>query len=315
MTLERDGMFLEILREEKNVSNFLDAFFGFLSRCTDFYIESDGQQNLGFPPGLAEKLVINTFHKWKKQYAITTCTSDDRRSFAEKSEQMGESTFSTSSLEAQISTLDKLKLNIDTASAAPSDRKDTKFVFQSSDSYNGAVRDNYSWSQTITDIDVVIKVPEYVKTGKDLKVNLSSHEIKIYARTIANAEQNDNESSIIFHGVLSHTVRKDESVWSLIPGKSVTIHLEKVTERWWDALIVGEDKIELNKINCTRNLDEMDPAEQMKVQELMWNHQQKLMGKATSEQIRMEQVLKKAWDKDGSPFKGTPYDPSVLKFN
>ena len=26
----------------------------------------------------------------------------------------------------------------------------------------------------------------------------------------------------------------------------------------------------------------------------------------------MQETLKKAWDADGSPFKGTPYDPSLV---
>lgn len=46
-----------------------------------------------------------------------------------------------------------------------------------------------------------------------------------------------------------------------------------------------EPKIELNKIDCSRNLDEMGLTEQMKVEELMWNHQQKLLGKPTSDQL------------------------------
>lgn len=56
-------------------------------------------------------------------------------------------------------------------------------------------------------------------------------------------------------------------------------------ERWWEGLIVDEPKIELNKIDCTKYFDDMAQEEQMKVQELMWNHQQKLLGKPTSEQI------------------------------
>ena len=50
-------------------------------------------------------------------------------------------------------------------------------------------------------------------------------------------------------------------------------------------MIVGEPRIDLAKLDCSRNLDEMGAEEQMKVQELMWNHQQKLLGKPTSEQI------------------------------
>jgi len=62
-------------------------------------------------------------------------------------------------------------------------------------------------------------------------------------------------------------------------------------ERWWEALIVDEPKIDLNKIDCSKHFDDMAPEEQMKVQELMWNQQQKILGKPTSEQIVIVYIL------------------------
>lgn len=29
----------------------------------------------------------------------------------------------------------------------------------------------------------------------------------------------------------------------------------------------------------------------------------------------MEAIMKKAWNAEGSPFEGTSYDPSIIKFN
>ncbi|KAK2584507.1 hypothetical protein KPH14_006880 [Odynerus spinipes] len=196
---------------------------------------------------------------------------------------------------------------------------------QPSDSYNGAVRDTYTWSQTITDIDVLVKLPKSSLKAKDLRVNIEAQRIKIDARAIAikeaiegsetcSASNKEPEWTTIFEGELMFKTKKDESVWSLVPGY-VSIHLEKASERWWDALITEEPKIELNKIDCSRNLDEMGSMEQMKIQELMWNHQQKLLGKPTSDQLKMEEIMKKAWNAEGSPFQGTPYDPSMIKFN
>lgn len=34
----------------------------------------------------------------------------------------------------------------------------------------------------------------------------------------------------------------------------------------------------------------------------------------TSDQIQQEEMLRKAWDADGSPFKGQPFDPNILQF-
>ena len=43
-----------------------DAFFGFLNRRTDFYIEADpdAPAPMGFPPGVAKKLLISSFEKY-----------------------------------------------------------------------------------------------------------------------------------------------------------------------------------------------------------------------------------------------------------
>ena len=36
-----------------------------MSNSTDFYVESDPSEKLGFPPGVSEQLVVNTLRKWQ----------------------------------------------------------------------------------------------------------------------------------------------------------------------------------------------------------------------------------------------------------
>ncbi|XP_078040665.1 nudC domain-containing protein 3 [Augochlora pura] len=315
-----DPMLSKMLLKEKK--DFFDIIFGFLYRNTNFYDEYNPNIKSGPLPGEAEKIVLKSFKKWKNisklqhqnteppknhnsNIEIIEKTEDDAMVIAEETgsqvieEVEVETSIEPQVIEKQIHSKDKDRI---------------------SDSYNGAVRDNYTWSQSINDLDVLVKLPSSIKTAKDLKVNLDSTHIKIEAKASTLSQHQEQECSnsdwtIIFTGELCHKTRKDESVWSVVPGKHISIHLEKASEKWWEALIVGEPQIELNKIDCSRNLDDMGSEEQMKVQELMWNHQQKLLGKPTSEEIRMEKILKKAWNAKGSPFEGTPYDPSVLKFS
>ncbi|CAL7936351.1 unnamed protein product [Xylocopa violacea] len=323
MCSDHDQAFLHILQEEKNITNFLDAFFGFLYRCTDFYVELEADQKVGFPPGMIEKLVLHSFQKWKN---ISKCPSAidsvDNQDVIVHNSDRDQDEFMTVEEDLHVPQVDH-EVEIETSKESQIANQHSQLIERnrSSDSYNGAVRDNYIWSQTISDIDVLVKLPNYVKNAKDLRVHLDSNEIKIESRT-SWVEQNQEVEecryfawTTIFKGELCYKIRKDESMWSIVPGQHISIHLEKASERWWQALIVGEPKIDLTKIDCSRNLDDMGSEAQMKVQELMWNHQQKILGKPTSEQIKMEKVLRKAWDAKGSPFEGTPYDPSIVNFN
>jgi hypothetical protein len=45
----------------------------------------------------------------------------------------------------------------------------------------------------------------------------------------------------------------------------------------------------------------------------MYEQDRKMRGLPTSEEEQQNELLRKAWDAEGSPFKGTPFDPS--KFN
>lgn len=314
MGSNHDETFLHILSEEKNISNFLDAFFGFLNRCTDFYVEANSEQKLGFPPGIAEKLVLNAMYKWKNTAAslqkTTLSVNDDTNSSSVLNQLVLMQNENSSLPVAQEIEIDSCNKSSNINSSSTQSYK-TNHI---SDSYNGAVRESYVWTQTLNDLDVLVKIPERIKASKDtLKVDISSNEIKIDGKPSASTA--DSEWENIFNGKLNFKIRRDESMWSIEDEKQINIHLEKTTERWWEALITDEPKIDLNKIDCSKHFDDMAPDEQMKVQELMWNHQQKILGKPTSEQIKMEATLKQAWNAKGSPFQGTSYDPSIFKYN
>lgn len=49
------------------------------------------------------------------------------------------------------------------------------------------------------------------------------------------------------------------------------------------------------------------------MKKIMYEQQRKQMGLPTTEEESQQEMLKKAWNAEGSPFKGQPFDPS--KFN
>jgi hypothetical protein len=56
-------------------------------------------------------------------------------------------------------------------------------------------------------------------------------------------------------------------------------------EKWWDALLVFEEKIDLSKIDATKPMEDLAEDEQMKIQELVWNQERKRQGLPTSDQL------------------------------
>jgi len=68
-------------------------------------------------------------------------------------------------------------------------------------------------------------------------------------------------------------------------------------------------------MDCSRPIDELPEDSQAVIEKLRWNQEQKLLGKPTDEELRQQEILRKAWNVDGSPFKGTEFDPSVLHIN
>lgn len=59
MTEMYDNALLGILQHVGNIQDFLQVYFGFLYRKTDFYrLLSGPNEKMGFPPGVAEKMVF-----------------------------------------------------------------------------------------------------------------------------------------------------------------------------------------------------------------------------------------------------------------
>jgi hypothetical protein len=67
-----DEIFTQIAGQIGSVQGLLDKFFGFMHRKTDFYIQfekSSSDATMGFPEGVAETMVLQSFKKHKmKRY-------------------------------------------------------------------------------------------------------------------------------------------------------------------------------------------------------------------------------------------------------
>ncbi|XP_025941024.1 nudC domain-containing protein 3 isoform X2 [Apteryx rowi] len=104
--------------------------------------------------------------------------------------------------------------------AAPAEPRPTELPtrqeqFQTNpDSYNGAVRENYAWSQDYSDLEIKVPVPKHIVKGKQVAVDISSGAIRV-------AVLEGGSQRVLMEGKLTHKINTESSLWSLEPGKCV----------------------------------------------------------------------------------------------
>lgn len=204
-----DDLFTHIAGQSGGIKPLLDSFFGFLHRKTDFYVQFDlstdepdskkKQFSMGFPKGVAEKMLVQSFRKYPmKDFTALPAPPDP----VGKDIRVGSATSSSSSTVNFASASDKAfsqgnnqtthesnrvpcSLDVGAGSSAAGgtknrnesgshnksggaktstggDRLSTVQYTEKGTQLpvgNGGVADNYYWTQTLKDLTVYIDVP------------------------------------------------------------------------------------------------------------------------------------------------------------
>ncbi|KDR10273.1 NudC domain-containing protein 3 [Zootermopsis nevadensis] len=300
-----------LVLEKKDASQEnADAAEDVVTKNTDFYqIQDDEADKMGFPPGVAQNCMQKMYKKWEKQarqdhenYSNKRLSSDGDKAPAEGNDTEPESTLVLEKKDASQENADAAEDEV-TKNSVPEEQNPQS----AGESYNGAIRDNYRWTQSILDLDVQIPVPAYITKARDVHVNITATYLSVAIRG-----DEPQEWKTLVDGELCWQTNKADSMWSLEPGKHIQVHFEKTKERWWDAVLLSEPKIDLSNIDATRPMEDLGQDEQMKIQELMWNQERKRQGLPTTDEMETQKLLKEVWNVEGSPFLGTEFDPSLV---
>jgi len=336
-TTKFDDVFMGILQHCEQVEPFLDAIFSFLSRKTDFFrVMHNRDDKMGFPPGVAEKIVMRVFerHQGILNRNKMSSSMENPKSLSEgdvpsmlhsnSQESAYNATPVTLPTETPPATQSSVQIETSLSHEIHSQPSDSSFQAKkdiekdnskglepgkSADCYNGAVLDRYSWSQTIRDIEVKIPVPSSIIKGRDVGVEIKSGYLKVWLKKGVSPITG---SGVLLDGNLQRTVKSEESMWLLEAGEFVVINLEKREERFWTAVLEGDTEIDKSKVDTTRDISDFDEQTQSDFEHVMYDHHQKLQGKPTSQEKKTHELLKQAWNAKGSPFAGTEFDPSKV---
>lgn len=328
-----DQALLGILQHVGNVQDFLRVLFGFLYRKTDFYrLLRHPSDRMGFPPGAAQALVLQVFRTFDH---MARQDDDKRRKELEERMRREDAVAVEQELEAGPTVEAELAgperppgrrgarqedaeppgadagANAGAAEAPrelPAPPKGQEQFQRNPDSYNGAVRENYTWSQDYTDLELKVPVPEHVVKGKQVSVALGSSSIRV-------AVLEESGDRVLMEGKFTHKVNTEGSVWSLEPGKCILVSLNKAGEYWWSAVLEGEEPIDIDQINKERSMATVDEEEHAVLDRLTFDYHQKLQGKPQSHELKVHEMLKKGWDAEGSPFRGQRFDPAMFNIS
>lgn len=161
---------------------------------------------------------------------------------------------------------------------------DTKENEIDPNSGNGADLENYSWTQTLS--EVTITIPLTPGTARRLIIcEIKKNSIKAGLKG----------KHLILNGELSKPVKVDDCFWSIEDGKVLSILLTKQNQmEWWNCVVKGEPVINTQKVEPENSkLSDLDAETRQTVEKMMFDQRQKAMGLPTSEEQQKQEILKK----------------------
>ncbi|TGZ75235.1 hypothetical protein CRM22_000492 [Opisthorchis felineus] len=318
MSTDYDNVFLSIAQNsEDGIRGILDAFFGFLSRRTDFYYGATEKD--------AKRMVLEAFAKHKdaalerhhkEQEELRERDERERRRRVDREKELlaanakcptppenpkpevtetvtteaanGDATVDPTPTTEAKPELEKADLPKPIkVGAGDSDEEDeqAKGKIRPNEG-NGADLPNYRWYQTLGEVD--IKVPTKLSKRircKDVVVEISRKHLKVGLK---------NQPPILC-GDLYNEVKVEECSWMLEDGLIISISLEKINKmEWWTRICDGEPEINTRKVQPENSkLSDLDGETRSMVEKMMYDQRQREMGLPTSEDQKKQEMLKK----------------------
>ncbi|KIK83661.1 hypothetical protein PAXRUDRAFT_832041 [Paxillus rubicundulus Ve08.2h10] len=142
----------------------------------------------------------------------------------------------------------------------------------------------YTWRQELGEVDILVPVPKGTR-AKDLVVIVQKKRLSVGLKG----------KDKIMEGELCKEIKVEDSTWTLEDQQTIVIHLEKVNkQQWWENVLAHHPKIDTRKIQPENSkLSDLDGETRGMVEKMMFDNQQKQMGKPTSDELKKIEALKK----------------------
>ncbi|XP_041354046.1 nuclear migration protein nudC-like [Gigantopelta aegis] len=310
-----DGMLLAMAQQcEGGVQELLDVIFGFLARKTDFYTGSGGSG--------AEALMMEKFKKYESMAREKEDQVKEERQAEERKRKELLAKKKAKEEQARVSVKEEPKIKELTDEEAEELQKqiheESKITTQPAEEVeengkaaednktsedeeedekdkgklkpnvgNGADLENYSWTQTLGEIELNIPFNiSFPIKSKDLIVEIHKKHIKAGLKGHPPVIDGDFEKDI----------KVEETTWIIQDRKSLLISIEKVNKmEWWSRVVKTDPEINTKKVQPENSkLSDLDGETRSVVEKMMYDQRQKEMGLPTSDEQKKQDVLKKS---------------------
>ena len=149
---------------------------------------------------------------------------------------------------------------------------------------NGGDAEHHSWTQTLQDLDVRVRIP----TGTPAK--MIACDIKKKHLTFGLKGQPP-----MIDGELFGELATDDCFWTLEDKSTVLLNLSKRNDmEWWSYVVKGDPVIDTKKVTPENSkLSDLDGDTRATVEKMMYDQRQKQMGLSTSEEQQKQETMRK----------------------
>eukprot|EP00996_Jenningsia_fusiforme_P001226 NODE_2120_length_1289_cov_68.337097_g1928_i0.p1 GENE.NODE_2120_length_1289_cov_68.337097_g1928_i0~~NODE_2120_length_1289_cov_68.337097_g1928_i0.p1 ORF type:complete len:334 (-),score=108.50 NODE_2120_length_1289_cov_68.337097_g1928_i0:142-1143(-) len=309
-----DGLLLNIARQHDGIQPFMETFFSFLQRKTDFFTD---------PRGNPEKVVLDTLRKFQERAAEARKQKEkelkerqireniERERAKKRAEE--EAAKKAQPKIVEIPDDEDMPPTLEAPGAtgvdddepppllAPGEESETKKKEESGESKkdgedddegkgmkpnvgNGGTGVGYVWTQTLQELEVKVELGMNLKS-RDCDVVISARHLKVAIK----------RGRVIIDGELAEMVKTPECFWTLEDGHIVVVHLTKYNQmEWWKNVVKGHPEINVQKVQPENSkLGDLDGETRQTVEKMMFDQRQKQLGLPTSEEQQKRDMLAK----------------------
>ena len=152
---------------------------------------------------------------------------------------------------------------------------------------NGGEAEHYVWHQTLTDVDVRVRIP----VGTPAKQIVCDFKKSKWVFGLKGATP-------MIEGDLYADVQIDDCFWTMEDKTTVLVTFQKKNDmEWWDCVVRGHPCIDTKKVTPENSkLSDLDGETRATVEKMMFDQQQKMQGKPTSDEMKKQDMMKQFMD-------------------